>query len=111
MLLTLSIPTKTLKLLRNDISNQLSELFNLLFSLCVFPSILSLGHSHPTFEKVSKLKCSKDRPMSLLSSIDKIVERFKYNRLHEFLEFKNLIFDIQFDFRQKHSEAGVQWCS
>ena len=48
--------------------------------------------------------------MSLLSSIDKIVERFKYNRLHEFLEFKNLIFDIQFDFRQKHSEAGVQRC-
>ena len=49
--------------------------------------------------------------MSLLSSIDKIVERFKYNRLHEFLEFKNLIFDIKFDFRQKHSEAGVQRCS
>ena len=49
--------------------------------------------------------------MSLLSSIDKIVERFKYNRLHEFLEFKNLIFDTQFDFRQKHSEAGVQRCS
>ena len=35
-----SIPTKILKLLSNDISSQLSELFNFCFSLAVFLSVL-----------------------------------------------------------------------
>ena len=35
-----SIPTKILKLLKNDISSQLSEIFNISFSSGVFPSIL-----------------------------------------------------------------------
>ena len=28
-----------------------------------------------------------------------------YNRLYEFLESENLIYDLQFDFRQKHSTS------
>ena len=35
-----SIPTKVLKVLKNDISSQLSEIFNISFSSVVFPSIL-----------------------------------------------------------------------
>ena len=34
-----SIPTKVLKVLKNDISSQLSEIFNISFSSVVFPSI------------------------------------------------------------------------
>ena len=32
--------------------------------------------------------------MSLLSNIDKILERIMYSRLYEFIEFKNLIYDL-----------------
>ena len=42
-------------------------------------------------------------PISLLSSVDKILERIKYNRLYEFLVSKNLIYDLQCGFSQKHS--------
>ena len=57
------------------------------------------------FKKESKLKCSNYRSISLLSNIDKILERIMYNRLYEFLESKNLIYDLQFGFRQKHSTS------
>ena len=43
--------------------------------------------------------------MSLLSNADKILERIMYNCLYKFLESKNLIYDLQFGFRQKHSTS------
>ena len=41
--------------------------------------------------------------MSLLSNIDKVLERLMYNRLYNFLEMNSVIYDLQFSFRQKYS--------
>ena len=65
-----SIPTKVLTLISNDISNQLSELFNLSFLIDVFPSILKSSKVIHIFKKESKLKCSNYLPISLFSNID-----------------------------------------
>ena len=43
------------------------------------------------------------RPISLLSNIDKILERIVYNRLHKSFEDIKLVYNLQFGFRQKHS--------
>ena len=40
-----------------------------------------------------------------MSNIDKILERIMYNRLHKFLETNNLMYSLQFGFRQKHSTS------
>ena len=93
-----SIPTKILKLLSNDISTQFAELFN----LPVFPSILKICKVIPVYKKDSQLNCSNYRPISLLSNIDKILERIMHNHLYKFLETNNLICSLQFGFRQKH---------
>ena len=58
-----NIPTKILKLLSKDISNQSSELFSFSFSLSVFPSILKSIKVIPIFKKESKL-----------SNIDKLLK-------------------------------------
>ena len=50
-----SIPTKILKLLKNDISSQLSEIFNISFSSGVFPSLLKTTKVIPVHKKDSKL--------------------------------------------------------
>ena len=42
-----SIPTKILKLLKNDISTQLSDIFNVSFSIGVFPFILKIAKVIP----------------------------------------------------------------
>ena len=103
-----SIPTKILKLLSNDISTQFAELFNLSFSEGVFPSILKTCKVIPIYKKDSQLNCSNYRPISLLSNIDKILERIMYNRLYKFLETNNLIYSLQFGFRQKQLTSRVR---
>ena len=98
-----SIPIKILKLLNKDISDQLAILFDQSFSSGIFPSILKTSKIIPIYKKGSKLEFSNYRPISLLSNIDKILERLMYNRLYNFLEKKEIIFSLQFGFRQKYS--------
>ena len=43
--------------------------------------------------------------MSLLSYIDKLLERLMYNCLYNVLERNSVIYDLQFDFRQKYSTS------
>ena len=100
-----SILTKILKLMNNDISTQFAELFNFSFSEGVFPSILEACKVIPVYKKDSQLNCFNYRPILLLSNIDKILERIMYNRLYKFLETNNLIYSLQFGFRQKHSTS------
>ena len=51
-----SIPTKFLKLLINGVSSQLTDLFNLLFSRGVFPSILKTNNVIPVYKERIKIK-------------------------------------------------------
>ena len=53
-----SIPTKVLKLLNKDISNQLGFLFNLSLSSKIFSNILKTSKITSIYKKDSKLECS-----------------------------------------------------
>ena len=79
-----SIPTRILKLLKNDISTQLADIFNISFSTGVFPTILKVAKVVPVHKKDSKLDFSNYRPVSLLSNIEKILERLIYNIIYYF---------------------------
>ena len=70
-----SIPYRILFLLKNEISNRLADLFDLTFMVGVFPSILKTAKVVPVFKKDSKLDYSNYRPISLLSNIEKILEK------------------------------------
>ena len=50
-----SIPIKILKLLKNDISSQLADIFNISFSTGVFPTILKVAKVVPVYKKDFKL--------------------------------------------------------
>ena len=51
----------------------------------VFPSVLKIAKLVPVFKKDSKLDYSNSRPISLLSNIEKILEKLMYNKLHTIL--------------------------
>ena len=53
--------------------------------------------------KGSTLECCNYRPISLLSNIDKIVEKLMHKRLYSFLSKYKIIYDLQFGFRKNHS--------
>ena len=69
-----SISFRILFLLKNEISKQLADLFNIFFVTGVFPSIFKTAKVVPVFKKDSKLDYSNYRPISLLSNIWKILE-------------------------------------
>ena len=78
-------------------------IFNLSFSSGVFPSGLKIAKVIPIHKKESKLKCSNYRPISLLSNLDKILEKLMHNRIYEFLEKYKLKYPLQFGFRQHYA--------
>ena len=65
----------------------------------VFPSVLKTAKVVPIFKK---LDYSNYHPISLLSNIGKILENLMYKRLYTFLDNKNIIYDLQFGFRQQY---------
>ena len=60
---------KILKLLKNEISSQLTDIFNISFPTGVFPTLLTLANVVPVYRKDTKLDFSNYRPISLLSKI------------------------------------------
>ena len=61
----------------------------------------------PVNKKDSKLDFAKYRPISLLSNIEKFLERLMYNRMYKFFSDNNLIYSLQFGFRQKYSAHAL----
>ena len=70
-----------------------------------FPSVLKTAKVVPALKKDSKLDFSNYYPISLLSNIEKILEKLVYKRLHIFLNKDNVIYNLQFGFRQQYSTS------
>ena len=66
-------------------SKQLADLFNLSFKTGVFPSVLKTVKVIPLFKKDSKLDYSNYCLITLISNIEKIIEKLMYMRLYTFL--------------------------
>ena len=98
-----SIPTRILKLLKNEISIPLQKIFNLSLSTGRYPDILKIAKTIPIFKKGSRLMVNNYRPISLLSNLNKILEKIVHSRLYNFLERHQCIYPLQFGFRRRHS--------
>ena len=81
-----SIHPKILTLLLEELSIILAKIINLSFSTGCFPDVLKTAKVIPVFKKDSSLEVSNYRPISLLSNIDKIIEKLMYARVIKFLE-------------------------
>ena len=102
-----SIPTKILRLLTENISEHISIILNILFATGIFPEKLKVVKVIPIHKKDSKLECSNYRSISLLSNIDKILEKLMHNRLMKFLTEQKILYLKQLDFRKNFSTAHV----
>ena len=92
------ISIKLLKSIKYQISEPLSHLFSLSISTGVFPSKLKTSKTIPIFKAGDHTCCDNYRPISLLSSISKILEKVVAIYLVNHLELNNLLFDNQFGF-------------
>ena len=99
------IPYKILYLVKQKLSELLSEIFNISFSTGNYPDILKVGKVVPIHKKGSPIEVSNYRPITLLSNIDKILEKMMHTRLTNFLTKNNILFSKQFGFRKQHSTS------
>ena len=74
-----------LKLAHEPTAEHLCSIYNLSFTTEIFPDSLKTAKVTTIYKKGSKLECSNHRPMSLLSNLDKIIEKLMHKRLMEFL--------------------------
>ena len=78
---------------------------NLSFYVGMFPSKLKVGKVSPLHKKDSCDNPSNYRPISILSVFSKIFEKLMHQRLYKFLESFEILYPLQFGFREKHSTS------
>ena len=99
-----SIPTNILQLIKPIIVDPLVEIINLTFTTGTYIENLKIARVIPIYKgKGSELLSSNYRPISLLSNINRIIEKLMHERLYSFLTKHNIIYELQFGFRKKHS--------
>jgi hypothetical protein len=97
------ISTKMIKLIGNEISSPLSHIFNLSLRSGVFPEKLKMCRVIPIFKSGSKSECNNYRPISLLSSISKFLEKIVAQKLIDHLLNNDLLYVHQYGFLPNHS--------
>ena len=83
---TCNIPTKLLKLVSNVISTPFSDICNMSFSEGVFPEVNKTVKVIPIHKKGSTKDVNNYRPISLLSTFSKTIEKLIDTRLNNFLD-------------------------
>jgi hypothetical protein len=97
------LSTHLLKKIIHTILTPLSHIFTKSLSSGVVPSHLKIAKIIPIFKSGDCLDMNNYRPISLLSTFSKILEKIVCSRLTNFLESNSLLSPQQFGFRSKHS--------
>ena len=92
-----------LQLSSNILTPALSFIINRCLSLGVFPQKLKNAKVIPVHKSGPTDKIKNYRPISLLTSLSKIFEKFLLKRLVSFLDTHKILFPVQFRFRRAHS--------
>ncbi len=94
---------KLLKFIITPLSTPLAHIFSLSLKTGVFPEKLKVSRVVPIFKTGDKKICNNYRPISLVSTISKIIEKIVAIRLVNHLEINKLITDAQFGFQRRLS--------
>ena len=97
------ISSAFLKQIISSILTPFTHICNLSLSSGVFPSSFKVAKVIPVHKRDSTSSVNNYRPISILSSFSKILERIVYNRLYDFLNKNKLLNPNQFGFRKSHS--------
>ena len=97
------ISNSMLKNLCTSISYPLQVIFNQSIDQGIFPSKMKLAEVIPLYKGKEHDKVINYRPISLLITISKLLEKIIYKRLYSFLEKNKILFESQYGFRSKRS--------
>ena len=97
------ISSKLLKLIMPQILTPLCHLFNLSFQTGYIPIQLKTAKVIPIFKSGDKNSYNNYRPISLLNSFSKLLEKIVARQMLGFLNKNKTIYNHQYGFRKNHS--------
>ena len=92
-----------LKDLRSELISPLSIIFNTSLQEGIFQDKMKLADTIPLHKGKDKCMVDNYRPISLLITLSKLLEKLVHKRIYNFLETNGLIYNSQYGFRPKHS--------
>ena len=98
-----------LKLLCDELCPSLCVMANMSIAEGLFPDAMKLAEVFPLFKNKDKTVTTNYRPISLLLTLSKVLEKVIYKRTYDFLNTSGQIYCSQYGFRTKHScENAIQ---
>ena len=94
------ISPKLVKENSSHIASPLAHIANLSFSTGIFPNDLKIAKIIPIYKNNDNTNFSNYRPISLLPTFSKIIERLAYNRLYKYLKQNNILTPSQYGFQK-----------
>ena len=102
------ISTKLLQKLHIELSWPLAHIFNLSLTTGVFPSKIKSSRTVPIFKSGRADLCDNYRPIALLSSLSKILEKMVSVQLVNHLDRNKILYKHQYGFqRNKSTEHSI----
>ena len=92
-----------IKELRDIISEPLTSIFNNSLTEGLFPSRMKISKVVPLHKANNKDETTNYRPISLLLTVSKILEKVMYVRVYKFLTDTNQLYTSQYGFRKNHA--------
>ena len=99
------IPMSIIKQSINIISAPLAHVFNLSINHGIVPDEMKVVRVIPLFKSGDSSTFTNYRPVSILPSFSKFLERIVYNRLLNYIDKNKILCDSQYGFRKKHSTS------
>ena len=97
------INNKLLKEIKPILLVPLEQIFNLSLERGVFPKKMKTAKVVPLHKGKSKEYANNYRPISLLLTVSKVLEKVVYSRVYEFLSNTGQLYVSQYGFRKKHA--------
>ncbi len=92
------ISVSLLKFVADEVCIPLGHIFNVSITTGLYPDKLKTSRVVPIFKCGEKTSCDNYRPISLVSSISKILEKIVANRLVNHLVTNDLLYEHQYGF-------------
>ena len=84
-------------------SDNISIVTNQSMQTGIFPDLMKLAEVVPLYKSKSRENETNYRPISLLTTMSRVVEKVVYKRVYQFLTKTGQICETQYDFRPSHS--------
>ena len=98
-----NISNVLLKKLKQSVIYPLSIIFNQSMETGKFPDTMKKADVTPLYKSKDEQECTNYRPISLLLTLSKLLEKVMYTRTYTFLTNTNQFYNSQYGFRQGHS--------